>query len=298
MCEGPLRRRARGLQRCAAGRWAGSGQPSILGWQAEGFCQGGWIKGQFLGKGEACQGFLAKLPKYSNILGCSAAAPFPDSPAGLEELSPDDPSLAGAVALEGCAEVADCSDKAYPVTQAVCRRMAFAQRSPCRSQFGCAQPAGLNVPLLLSPAWRKSATRVMVYSYTCTRLSFLNSLLIKYKNFSGDGGDGMPGHPWLSLQVWSQRAPCQAPKAFCQQEACFGQPLHLSAARGQVGLVWRALGFPAAKLGEVSVGFAKSWDEECDGQDFFCSAPLSLSSSCFCAGCVCVGNFTQVPSRR
>lgn len=75
------------------------------------------------------------------------------------------------VALEGCTEVADCSDEAYPVTQAVCCRTAFAQRSPCRSQFGHAQTAGLNVPLLLSPAWRKSPTRVMVYSYTCTCLS-------------------------------------------------------------------------------------------------------------------------------
>lgn len=52
------------------------------------------------------------------------------------------------VALEGCTEVADCSDKAYPVTQAVCCRAAFAQRSPCRSQFGHAQTAGLNVLLL------------------------------------------------------------------------------------------------------------------------------------------------------
>lgn len=78
------------------------------------------------------------------------------------------------VALGGCTEVSDCSDKAYPVTQAVCHRTAFAQRSPCRSPFGHAQPAGLNVPLLLSPAWGKSATRVMVYSYTCTPLSCFN----------------------------------------------------------------------------------------------------------------------------
>jgi len=106
------------------------------------------------------------------------------------------------VALEGCTEVPDCSDKAYPVTQAVCRRTAFAQRSACRCQFGRAQPAGLNVPLLRSPPWRKSATRVTVYSYTCTRLSFLNFLLIKNINFPGDGRDGTSGHAWLSLHVW------------------------------------------------------------------------------------------------
>lgn len=40
-----------------------------------------------------------------------------------------------------------------------------------------------------------------------------------------------------------------------------------------MGLVRQALGFSAAKLGEVFVGFAKSWDEERDAQDFFCSAP-------------------------
>lgn len=43
--------------------------------------------------------------------------------------------------------------------------------------------------------------------------------------------------------------------------------------QAQVGLVQLALGFPRAKLGEVSVHFAKSWDEECDAQDFFCSSP-------------------------
>lgn len=40
----------------------------------------------------------------------------------------------------------------------------------------------------------------------------------------------------------------------------------------QVGLVWQVLSFTSEKLGKVCVGFAKSWDEECDAQDFFCSA--------------------------
>lgn len=40
-----------------------------------------------------------------------------------------------------------------------------------------------------------------------------------------------------------------------------------------MGLVWQALGFTSEKLGEVCVGFAKFWEEECDAQDFFCSAP-------------------------
>lgn len=39
-----------------------------------------------------------------------------------------------------------------------------------------------------------------------------------------------------------------------------------------MGLVWQALSFTSEKLGEVCVGFAKFWDEECDAQDFFCSA--------------------------
>lgn len=40
-----------------------------------------------------------------------------------------------------------------------------------------------------------------------------------------------------------------------------------------VGLVQQALGFPRAKLGEVSEGFARPGDEECDARDFFCPAP-------------------------
>lgn len=40
-----------------------------------------------------------------------------------------------------------------------------------------------------------------------------------------------------------------------------------------MGLVWQALGFASEKLGEVCVGFAKLWDEECNAQDFFYSAP-------------------------
>lgn len=58
--------------------------------------------------------------------------------------------------------------------------------------------------------------------------------------------------------------------------------------QAQAGLVRQALGFSAAKLGEVFVGFAKSWDEECDAQDFFCSAPafsellLLLRRLCLC----------------
>lgn len=51
--------------------------------------------------------------------------------------------------------------------------------------------------------------------------------------------------------------------------------------QAQVGLVWLALGFPAAKLREISVGFAKSWDEECDAQDFFCSAPPAPAQAAF-----------------
>lgn len=53
-----------------------------------------------------------------------------------------------------------------------------------------------------------------------------------------------------------------------------------------MGLVWQALGFTSEKLGEVCVGFAKFWEEECDAQDFFCSAlafsqlPLLLWSLC------------------
>jgi len=45
---------------------------------------------------------------------------------------------------------------------------------------------------------------------------------------------------------------------------------------------WRmggqALGFARAKLREVSGGFAQSWGEECDAQNFFCSAPTFLSA--------------------
>lgn len=185
-----------GRERAAAASCPGVASRKVLPW--------GWVTGWcYLPpycKGVAHRGFLAKLPKSSNIPGCS----FLTLLLGWRSCPWVTPGWPVPVALEGCTELADCSDKAYPVIQAVCHRTAFAQRSPCRSQFGHAQPAGLNVPLLLSPAWRKSATWVTVYSYTCTCLSFLNSILIKYKNSPGDGGDGMPGHPWLSLQVQLQ----------------------------------------------------------------------------------------------
>lgn len=148
----------------------GEASASCPGVAAEGLCQGGEVTGHFLSKGGLTEDFWQYCPNPGTSQAALQQFLFLTllPPWSCPQATPCWPVQ---VALQGCTEVADCSDKAYPVTQAVCCCTAFAQRSPCRSQFGHAQTAGLNVPLLLSPAQRKSATRVRVYSYTCTCLS-------------------------------------------------------------------------------------------------------------------------------
>lgn len=155
------------------GPWAGREKLSLLLWSGSRRALSGWGGNRALSKqrGGLTEGFWQCCPNPATSQAALQQFLFLTLLPAWRSCPQATPCWPERVALEGCTEVADCSDKAYPVTQAVCCHTAFAQRSPCRSQFGHAQTAGLNVPLLLSPAWRKSATRVMVYSYTCTCLS-------------------------------------------------------------------------------------------------------------------------------